>query len=128
MPRPAQSVALLISLAASAALAAPPAFTKAQADAGAKVYKAQCAACHGAALNNGGAPKLAGPEFLKKWAANSLDDFHFIMTSTMPQTKPGSLKPAEYLNLVAYALQKNGFKPGAKPLTAGALKTGTFKK
>ena len=45
--------------------------------------------CHGSALNNGGAPKLAGPAFLKKWGGNSEDDLFYIMSTTMPQTNPG---------------------------------------
>jgi mono/diheme cytochrome c family protein len=112
----------------SSALAKPPAFTKAQATAGATVYKLQCAACHGATLNNGGAPKLAGPEFLKKWAANTVDDFHFITSTTMPMTKPGALKEAEYLNVIAYVLQTNGFKPGTTALAVKNLKAYTIKK
>ncbi|MBB6018872.1 c-type cytochrome [Deinococcus radiopugnans] len=110
------------------ALAATPAYTKAQADAGAKVYKAQCAACHGAKLNNGGAPKLAGTDFLKKWSQNTLDDFFFIESHTMPQTNPGGLKESEYLNALAYILQENGFKPGKDALAVKNLKSYTFKK
>ncbi|UBV44160.1 cytochrome c (plasmid) [Deinococcus taeanensis] len=121
------SVLILLGLASSA-LAKPPAFTKAQADAGAKVYKAQCASCHGAKLNNGGAPKLAGPDFLKKWASNTVDDFHFIMSSTMPMTKPGALKESEYLSVLAYVLQTNGFKPGTTALATKNLKAYSFKK
>ncbi|WP_407571670.1 c-type cytochrome [Deinococcus altitudinis] len=120
-------VPVLFALTLVPALAAAP-YTKAQATQGAVTYKAQCAMCHGSALNNGGAPKLAGPEFLKKWGSNTLDDFHYIMSTTMPQTKPGGLKPAEYINLVAYVLQKNGYKAGTAPLTASNLKKSTFKK
>ena len=103
-------------------------YTKVQAASGAKVYKADCAMCHGAKLNNGGAPKLAGDVFLKKWASNTLDDFHFIMSSSMPQTAPGSLKPEEYLNLTAYILQENGVKPGKVEFKADDLKKYNFKK
>lgn len=136
LPRRNQAAPLLLvplaglTLALAAAQSAPttPAYTKAQATAGAKVYAAQCAACHGTTLNNGGAPKLAGPDFLKKWGKNTLDDYHFIASTTMPQTHPGSLKEAEYLNALAYVLQQNGFKPGTKPLAVSDLKTYTFKK
>lgn len=117
-----------LTLAAVPTASKTPTYTKAQATAGAKLYVAQCAACHGTKLDNGGAPKLAGAEFLKKWASNSLDDYHFIQSTTMPQTRPGALKEAEYLNLLAYVLQQNGFKPGTKFLAASDLKTYTFKK
>ncbi|WP_216318904.1 c-type cytochrome [Deinococcus aestuarii] len=121
---------LTVALAGLTLAAAPttPAYTKAQATAGAKVYAAQCAACHGTTLSNGGAPKLAGPDFLKKWSKNTLDDYYFIESTTMPQTHPGSLKEAEYLNVLAYVLQQNGFKAGTKPLAAADLKTYTFQK
>lgn len=124
--RPVRLLPLL--LLAGPALAAAPQYTKAQAAAGAKTYVAQCAMCHGAKLNNGGAPKLAGPAFFQKWASNTLDDFHFITSTTMPQTKPGGLKEAEYLNVIAYILQVNGFKPTTKALAVKDLKTYTFKK
>lgn len=119
---------LPLLLLAGPALAATPQYTKAQATAGAKTYAAQCAMCHGAKLSNGGAPKLAGPMFFQKWATNNLDDFHFITSTTMPQTKPGGLKEAEYLNVIAYILQVNGFKPTARALAVKDLKSYTFKK
>ncbi|WP_181392066.1 c-type cytochrome [Deinococcus irradiatisoli] len=103
-------------------------FTKDQATAGAKIYKANCAMCHGDKLNNGGAPKLAGDVFLKKWGSNSLDDFHYIMHSTMPQTAPGSLKDEEYLNVLTYILQVNGAKPGKTAFKASDLKLYNLKK
>lgn len=123
-----RTLSTILFLNLSIAMAATPVFTKAQADAGAKLYKAQCAMCHGAKLNNGGAPKLAGPEFLKKWAAPTVDDFYFIMHSTMPQTKPGSLTEKEALNLTSYVLQQNNFKPGTKALAMKDLKSYSFKK
>jgi mono/diheme cytochrome c family protein len=118
----------VLSMALGSAFAAVPTYTTAQATQGAATYKAQCAMCHGSTLQNGGAPKLAGSAFLAKWGTNNLDDFHYIMSTTMPQTKPGALKPAEYINLVAYVLQKNGYKAGKAPLTAANLKQYTFKK
>ena len=79
-------------------------------------------------LNNGGAPKLAGDVFLKKWASNTLDDFHYIMSTTMPQTAPGSLKPEQYLAITTYILQENGVKPGKTEFKAADLKKYNFKK
>ncbi|MFC4454409.1 c-type cytochrome [Deinococcus sonorensis] len=119
---------VLLGLTTVSAQAATPAYTKAQATQGAAVDKAQCALCHGSTLQNGGAPKLAGSAFLLKWGSNSLDDFHSIMSTTMPQTHPGALKPEQYINLVAYVLQQNGFKPGTTALKAANLKQYTFRK
>ena len=50
------------------------------------------------------------------------------MHTTMPQTKPGSLTEKEALNVLAYILQQNSFKPGTKALTLKALKGYHFKK
>lgn len=125
---PTRSLSLLCALLLGPALAATPNYTKAQATAGAAMYKAQCALCHGTKLNNGGGAKLAGPAFLQKWTSNTLDDFYFIQSTTMPQTKPGSLSEKQYLSVLAYILQVNGFKPGAKPLLKADLKNYTFKK
>ena len=82
--------------------------------------------CHGAELTGGGAPALKGEKFLKKWRKNTLDDFHYIMKSTMPQMNPGSLTDAEYLNLIAFVLSENGFKAGTKKLPQEDLKKYKF--
>ena len=118
--------AALFSALAGAANTPP--YSAQQATQGAATYKAQCALCHGSTLDNGGAPHLKGANFLKKWGKNSLDDFHYVMSTTMPQTNPGGLKPAEYLNLVTYVLQQNGFKVGKTALTAADLKKYTLTK
>lgn len=110
------------------ALAATPTYTAAQASSGAAVFKAQCAACHGPKLNNGGAPHLAGADFIKKWSPNTLDDFYYLMSTTMPQTHPGALAEAQYTNTLAYILQQNGFKASTKPLSSKNLKQLSFKK
>lgn len=115
-------------LCASSAQGAAPAFTTEQATQGAAVYKAQCAMCHGAKLNNGGAPKLMGAEFLKKWNTNTVDDFHYITSTTMPQTNPGGLKEAEYVNVISYILQQNGFKAGKVALKVADMKKYSMKK
>jgi hypothetical protein len=42
----------------------------------------------------------------------------------MPQGKPGSLTPDQYVDVIAFILDANGFKSGATELKPGdALKT-----
>jgi hypothetical protein len=41
----------------------------------------------------------------------------------MPLGNPGSLKPAEYLEITAYLLQRNKYPAGPAPLTQAKLKT-----
>ncbi len=40
----------------------------------------------------------------------------------MPANKPGSLKSEEYLDIISFALQANGFEPDGKPLTPASAK------
>jgi len=85
--------------------------------------------CHGAELQGVSGPALAGDKFLKKWGQNTLDDFYYIMSTSMPQTNPGSLSKDQYLAIEAYVLDTNGFKAvGDKPLAQEDLKSFKFTK
>lgn len=100
----------------------PALFTDAQANAGAAVYAQSCAACHGSQLEGVSAPALKGPPFGDMANAQSLtvDTLLDVITNTMPQSDPGSLKPEEFNAVTAYILQQNGYPAGATPLTKGA--------
>ena len=69
----------------------PRLFTEAQAASGKRVYERSCAACHGAALLDGTAPRLSGPAFQASWGDPrvTLDDLFFIIRTTMPPWGPG---------------------------------------
>ena len=113
--------------ALSAAQAAPTYYTAAQATAGAKLYAENCTMCHGAKLEGTAAPQLAGDDFLKKFSGQTADDVHYIVSTQMPLTAPASLKPAEYLAIMAFILQKNKYAAGETPLVAAKLKSIKFK-
>ena len=108
----------LTSGAAAQGSSAPVHFTRAQADAGAAVYARSCVACHGARLDDGIAVPLAGSAFVQKWAKpdRTLDDLHFITRSTMPKNAGGTLAPADYLAVLAYVLERNGYAAGDSAL------------
>ncbi len=117
-------------LAAAVALGSHPgnaqsggAYTSAQATAGGKIFVAQCAMCHGAKLEGGAGPQLAGPDFMAKWSGQTAADIHDIVSTQMPLTSPGSLKPDEDLAVVAYILQQNKYPAGDTALTAATLKS-----
>jgi alcohol dehydrogenase (cytochrome c) len=98
----------------------PPAlFTAAQAERGKTVYRAECAECHGRDLNDGDIAPLAGPAFLDNWARpeRSLADLYYITRSTMPRAAGGSLTDRQYIDVLAYILERNGFPAGTVPLT-----------
>ena len=98
-------------------------FTAAQAATGAKVYAQNCASCHGATLMGVSAPALVGKT--SGIGQQSLVEVYEYVSQQMPMTAPGSLSKTQYVNVLAYLLQKNGHKPGPKPLTQSAVTTQT---
>lgn len=119
------ALALSVLLPNGPTLAAgdPISFTAAQAANGAKAYAQNCASCHGATLMGVSAPPLAGKT--SGIAQQSLVEVYEYVSQQMPMTAPGSLSKTQYVSVLAYLLQKNGRKPGHKPLTQSALTTQT---
>src|SRR3954467_5917665 len=113
---------LLSPLAALAQGAKPAVYTEAQANAGATIYAQTCAACHGSQLEGVAAPALKGAPLGEMANAQSLtvDTLLDVISNTMPQSDPGSLKPEEYAAVTAYILQQNGYPTGSTPLARGA--------
>lgn len=98
-------------------------YTAEQAARGKIAYDANCASCHMADL--GGheyAGPLAGEGFQLKWQDAGINELFGRMRG-MPLGKPGSLSREQYLDILAYALQKNGYPEGKTELTV-ALMTG----
>lgn len=93
-------------------------FTDAQAARGQALYDKKCASCHGNQLDNGTAAALAGSKFLAKWAGKSVDDLYYITKTQMPYGAGDSMKPQEYIDVVAFVLKANGYKSGAQELKA----------
>jgi cytochrome c5 len=123
-------LSLSLALAATAALTLAPAgaqstgvYSAAQASAGATWYAASCTACHGAHLEGIAGPSLAGDTFLARWSGKTASDLNDFVSALMPQDNPGSLKPDEYLALLAFILQQNKYPAGSTSLTAAKLKT-----
>jgi len=117
------SAAALIALPnlAGAQDAKPALFTADQGTAGAAIYSQSCAACHGQQLEGVAAPALKGSTFGEMATAQSLtvDALLDVITNTMPQSDPGSLKPEENAAVTAYILQQNGYPAGSTPLAKG---------
>ena len=113
---------VLAPLAAYAQSAKPALYTDAQAQAGATVYSQACAACHGQQLEGVAAPALKGSAFGDMANAQGLtaDMLLDVITNTMPQSDPGSMKPDDYSAVTAYILQQNGYPSGSAPLAKGA--------
>ncbi len=105
-------------------------YTDAQAERGKAAYAEKCAACHGDKLDGGGAPGLAGKDFLSFHAGEGLSDLFDKIKETMPASDPGSMTPAQTADMVAFILKTNQFPAGTKdlPSEVAALKTITFDK
>jgi mono/diheme cytochrome c family protein len=109
-------------LIAGAQPAKPALYTAEQATAGAAVYTQSCAACHGAQMEGVAAPALKGSAFGEMATAQGLTGQALldVISNTMPQSDPGSLKPEEFNAVTAYILQQNGYPAGTAALTTGA--------
>jgi len=95
-------------------------YTEAQASAGETVFHAQCAICHGDALQGKAGPALAGALFLSvsQYQQLNADYLYRFMSKHMPLNAPGSLTKTQYLDALAYILKVNGYPSGRQPLTA----------
>ncbi|MDP6416753.1 MAG: cytochrome c, partial [Gammaproteobacteria bacterium] len=91
-------------------------YTDAQANAGARDYASQCAACHGANLQGiGVVPSVAGQGFISKWSGAEVAEL-YDQLSRMPPQNPGSLSETSYTNILAFILQSNGIASETTPL------------
>ena len=85
-------------------------YTQAQADRGQTVFRAKCASCH--------APnRFTDDLFYTSFADKPLWELFDVISDSMPEDNPGSLKPEEYADVIAYLLKLNGFATGAEDLT-----------
>jgi alcohol dehydrogenase (cytochrome c) len=121
----AAAVAAWGMLLCAAGSGAPPAssFTRTQAGDGQFVYIQYCLVCHGAHLEGGSGPPLAGDKFGTSLAVGKMTTpslFAFI-SGSMPMDAPGSLSEKQYLDVLAFILNQNGHVPGNAPLTKATL-------
>jgi PQQ-dependent dehydrogenase (methanol/ethanol family) len=112
--------ALLFSpLAASAA--SPGGFTSAQVSGGETAYAQFCSQCHGANLEGESGPPLSGDTFRALYGQGTAAGLYDFISRQMPQNAPGSLTQAQYLDITAYLLSRNGMRAGSTPLGMASL-------
>jgi mono/diheme cytochrome c family protein len=68
-----------------------------------------CASCHGAQLQGISAPALTGSSFAR--AHVNLSEARATVTTQMPLSAPGSLKPDQYAAIIAYLLSYDCVMP-----------------
>lgn len=93
---------------------------------GQQLYKAECAACHGNALEGTSGPPLTGESFLSNWSAQPLANFVDKIQKTMPFNLPGTLSRGQATDLAAYVLQADEFRAGRAELSEAALAETVF--
>jgi mono/diheme cytochrome c family protein len=88
-------------------------YSDAQAKRGQSVYEEQCQSCHSPDLKGADqAPALTGADFNADWNDLPLSDLFERISTTMPADKPGTLKPEQVVDVLAFVLSKGGFPTG----------------
>ena len=125
------TVAALLCLAAllmqrgEAAGALPALYTAAQAKAGQAVFEQKCATCHGRHLEGLAGPALKGPLFASVKAGYKVRDIFLFLSVNMPAYAPGSLSMSQYVQIMSFILQQNGYPAGTAALTQRLASTST---
>lgn len=89
-------------------------YSEDQADSGEQLYKVHCLTCH---------DKKYFRPVLKRWDGQQLSVFFTVMSASMPESNPGSLPDAQYLDILAYILSLSRYPAGDSALhnDGGAL-------
>jgi|GEM_PF-1107821 len=78
---------------------------------GREVFTKTCLECHTKS-------DISGQDFKIKWHTRPVFDLLDVIRTTMPDDKPGSLTPEQYIDVVAYLLRMNGAAFGGAVLVA----------
>jgi S-disulfanyl-L-cysteine oxidoreductase SoxD len=96
-------------------------YSSQQADRAKPVYEAQCAMCHGTALQGAVGSPLTGDIFLANWSGRPLSNLVEKIEKTMPFYSPGSLSRQQATDLTAYILEVGKFPAGTAELNENGL-------
>lgn len=84
-------------------------YTDDQAARGAEVFSGVCIECHAR-------KDFSDAEFRGKWRGRAVFDLFERIRSTMPESNPGSLARASYIDVVAYLAKLNALPAGSVDL------------
>jgi len=122
-------VAVAIVFAAQGKTTNDGVYTEAQAKRGEQMYAKACASCHAADLSGSGqAPALGDADFNNEWDSQPLIDLFDRIHATMPADAPGTMKPEEVADVMAFIFAKAHIPSGAAdlPSDTAALKLITY--
>jgi mono/diheme cytochrome c family protein len=93
-------------------------FTEEQVQQGQAAYEKHCAVCHGPGLAPAvQATPLSGRFFRIHWRKKTLAAWFDRARATMPPGRGATLSDREYLEILTYVLQYNGYPAGNRKLT-----------
>ncbi len=84
-------------------------YTEAQAEQGAKLWQNICGECHQI-------DEFQGPAYMSSWTNVPVAELFDLISVTMPEDNPGSLRDGEYVAVIAYLFSMNGVAAGEDTL------------
>ena len=85
---------------------------------GPEIYRAQCAECHGGAMEGTIGPPLSGADFLAGWSGRPVVDFVDKIQKTMPFNLTASLSRDESTDVASYIIETNRLPAGLSAFPA----------
>ena len=82
-------------------------YSKQQAKSGERLYREHCLVCH---------DKKYFRPVLEVWSGQSVATLLQMMSATMPESEPGSLRGKEYVDILAYIFSLSKFPAGDEAL------------
>jgi len=86
-------------------------YTEPQARRGEALFRETCVLCH--------LPDYFTTSMMMSWSGAPISMLFEVISTTMPQDRPGVLSPKQYADVLAYIFELNGFPAGARELPAG---------
>lgn len=84
-------------------------FSAAQAERGEAMFQERCTACHAPGY-------FTATAFRRSWSGRAVYYLFSTIRTTMPEDSPGSLRPREVADVIAYILELNAYPEGPEPL------------
>jgi mono/diheme cytochrome c family protein len=69
-------------------------------------------------LVGGVGPALTGNDFVAAWKGKTVGDLYEKIHTTMPMTAPGTMKPEQVADVIAYMLSVGRYPAGATELAS----------
>lgn len=96
-------------------------YSEVQARRGSDVYDEHCSQCHASDLSGdtsyNPSPQLVGRPFMLRWAGKHLDELFTVICMQMPLYEPGTLKPQQCADVMAFIFKRNKFPSAGTDLS-----------